>query len=111
MKLNKVYKNSNIILITFIVLLLIQAFDQSFGWAMNKIYPEIYFTTFGAKTGGWSVLIWFENGLIETLQIIILSVTILTLLNLYLSKKKFFKNGLIKSFIIIEILGLSYFFF
>tara|TARA_B100001248_G_scaffold215100_1_gene169805 strand:+ start:183 stop:1019 length:837 start_codon:yes stop_codon:yes gene_type:complete len=111
MKLNKVYKNSNIILVTFIVFLLVQAFDQSFGWAMNKLYPEVYFTTFGTKTAGWSVLIWFENGLIETLQIIILLATIFTLLNLYLSKKKFFKNGLIKGFIIIEILGLSYFFF
>ena len=111
MKLNKAYKNSNIILVIFIIFLLIQAFDQSFGWGMNKIYPKIYFTTFGTKLEGWSVFIWFENGLVETLQIIILLIAILTLLNLYLSKKKFFKAGLIKSFIIIEIIGLSYFFF
>ena len=110
MKLNKVYKNSNIILVTFIIFLLVQAFDQSFGWGMNKIYPEIYFITFGTKNEGWSEFIWFENGLIETLQIIILSIAILTLLNLYLSKKKVFRTGLIKGFIIIEILGLSYFF-
>ena len=110
MKLNKVYKNSSIILVTFIIFLLVQAFDQSFGWGMNKIYPEIYFITFGTKLEGWSEFIWFENGLIETLQIIILSIAILTLLNLYLSKKKVFRTGLIKGFIIIEILGLSYFF-
>ena len=110
MKLNKVYKNSSIILVTFIIFLLVQAFDQSFGWGMNKIYPEIYFITFGTKNEGWSEFIWFENGLIETLQIIILSIAILTLLNLYLSKKKVFRTGLIKGFIIIEILGLSYFF-
>ena len=110
MKLNKVYKNSNIILVTFIIFLLVQAFDQSFGWGMNKIYPEIYFITFGTKNEGWSEFIWFENGLIETLQIIILSIAILTLLNLYVSKKKFFRTGLMKGFIIIEILGLSYFF-
>ena len=110
MKLNKVYKNSSIILVTFIIFLLVQAFDQSFGWGMNKIYPEIYFITFGTKNEGWSEFIWFENGLIETLQIIILSIAILTLLNLYVSKKKFFRTGLMKGFIIIEILGLSYFF-
>ena len=110
MKLKRVYKNSNIILITFIIFLLIQAFDQSFGWGMNKLYPEFYSITFGTQLEGWSEFIWFENGLIETLQIIILSIAILTLLNLYLSKKKFFRTGLIKGFIIIEIIGLSYFF-
>ena len=111
MSLNKVYKNSNLILIAFVIFLLIQAFDQSFGWGMNKIYPEIYFTTFGTKLEGWNVFIWFENGLIETLQVIILLIAILTLLNLYLSKKKFLGTGLVKGFIIIEIIGLSYFFF
>ena len=110
MNLNKVYKNSNIILVAFIIFLLIQAFDQSFGWGMNKIYPEIYFTTFGTKLEGWSIFIWFENGLIETLQVVILLITILTLLNLYLSKKKFLRTGFIKGFIIIEIIGLSYLF-
>ena len=111
MSLNKVYKNSNIILIAFVIFLLIQAFDHSFGWGMNKIYPEIYFTTFGTKLEGWSIFIWFENGLIETLQVIILLITILTLLNLYLFKKKLLRTNLMKKFIIIEILGLSYFLF
>ena len=111
MGLHKVYKNSNFILVAFVIFLLIQAFDQSFGWGMNKIYPEIYLTTFGTKLEGWNVFIWFENGLIETLQVIILLIAILTLLNLYLSKKKFLGTGLVKKFIIIEIIGLSYFFF
>ena len=109
MKLKRVYKNSNIILITFIIFLLIQAFDQSFGWGMNKLYPEFYSVTFGTQLEGWSEFIWFENGLIETLQITILIITIFTLLNLYLSKKKFFETSLIKRFIIIEIFGLCYF--
>ena len=109
MKLKRVYKNSNIILITFIIFLLIQAFDQSFGWGMNKLYPEFYSITFGTQLEGWSEFIWFENGLIETLQITILIITIFTLLNLYLSKKKFFETSLIKNFIIIEIFGLCYF--
>ncbi len=111
MKLNKLFKNSNIILIIFIIFLLVQAFDQSFGWGMNKIYPEIYIMTFGTKDEGWNEFIWFENGLIETIQITILLITILILLNLYFSKKNFFETNVIKKFIIIEICGLSYFFF
>ena len=111
MKFNNLYKNSNIILIVFIVFLLVQAFDQSFGWGLNKIYPEVYFMTFGTKNEGWSEFIWFENGLIETIQITILLITILILLNLYFLKKRFFESALIKRFVIIEIFGLSYFFF
>ncbi len=111
MKFNNLYKNSNIILIIFIVFLLVQAFDQSFGWGLNKMHPEIYFMTFGTKDEGWSEFIWFENGLIETIQIAILLTTILILINLYFLKNKFFESTLIKRFVIIEIFGLSYFFF
>ncbi len=111
MKFEKLYKNSNLILIIFIVFLLAQAFDQSFGWGINKIYPEIYFMTFGTKDEGWSEFIWFENGLIETIQITILLFTILILLNLYFLKKNLFESTLIKKFVVIEIFGLSYFFF
>ena len=111
-KLNKVYKYSNIILILFILFLVIQAFDQSFGWGMHKIYPKIYFTTFTTATSsGWNAFIWFENGLIETLQVIILSTTILILLNFYLLKKNYLDSSLLKKFIIIEICGLSYLLF
>ena len=111
MKFNNLYKNSNVILIVFIIFLLAEAFDQSFGWGLNKIYPEIYFMTFGTKNEGWNEFIWFENGLIETIQITILLTTIFILLNLYFLKKKFFESALIKRFVIIEIFGLSYFFF
>ena len=111
-KLNKVYKYSNVILILFILFLVIQAFDQSFGWGMHKIYPKIYFTTFTTATSsGWNAFIWFENGLVETLQVIILSVTILILLNFYLLKKNYLDSSLLKKFIIIEICGLSYLLF
>ena len=99
MRLNKIFYRSNIILIIFIFFLLVQAFDQSFGWGLNQMYPDIYFKTFGTQLEGWSVFIWFENGLIETLQVIILLIAILTLLNLYLSKKKFLGTGLVKGFI------------
>ena len=111
MKLNNIYKYSNLILICFIIFLLIQAFDQSFGWGLNKIYPKFYVMTYGTKSEGWNQFIWFENGLIETLQIIILFITILALLNLYIFKKRHLNSSLMKNFIIIEILGLSYFLF
>ena len=110
MRLNKIFYRSNIILIIFIFFLLVQAFDQSFGWGLNQMYPDIYFKTFGTQLEGWSVFIWFENGLIETLQITILLISILVLVNLYFLKKENLDSTLIKKFIIIEILGLSYFF-
>ena len=79
---------------------------------MHKIYPKIYFTTFTTETSsGWNAFIWFENGLVETLQVIILSVTILILLNFYLLKKNYLDSSLLKKFIIIEICGLSYLLF
>ena len=109
MMLNKVYKNSNIILIIFIIFLLIQAFDQSFGWGMHRIYPKIYFTTFVTATSpGWNMFIWWENGLVETLQVVILFITILILLNFYFIKKKYLGSSLIKKFLVIEICGLIY---
>ena len=103
MKLNNIYKYSNVILIFFIIFLLIQAFDQSFGWGLNKIYPKFYFMTYGTKSEGWNEFIWFENGLVETLQIIILFITILALLNLYIFKKIHLNSSLMKNFNIIEI--------
>lgn len=110
--LNKINKYSNIILILFIFFLIIQGFDQSYGWDMHKLYPEIYFMTFSTETNpGWNVFIWFEGGLIETLQVIILSITILILLNFYLLKKNYLDSSLLKKFIIIEIFGLSYLLF
>ena len=53
--------------------------------------------TFGTKDEGWSEFIWFENGLIETIQIIILLITIFSsnlfsLTSSLESKFKFFIN-------------------
>ncbi len=111
-KLNKVFKYSNIIFILFIFFLLIQAFDQSFGSGLHSIYPNIYFTTFTTPTSpGWNVFIWQENGLVETLQVIILFTTILVLLNFYFLKKKYIDSSLLKKFLIIEICGLIYLLF
>ena len=102
MKINKIYKYSKVILIFFIILLKIQAFDQSFGWGLNKIYPKFYFMTYGTKSEGWNEFIWFENGLVETLQIIILFISICSRFNIF--KKIHLNSSLMKNFIIIEIL-------
>ena len=73
--------------------------------------PKILFYDLWYKIRRLEEFIWFENGLIETLQIIILLITILALLNLYIFKKKYLNSSLLKNFIIIEIIGLSYFLF
>ena len=108
--MNKIYKISNTILLLFILLLLVQSFDQSFGWGLNQMHPNIYFITFGAPQEGWSSTIWNENGVIEIIQIILLLFAIFILLSFFFQKKNIFDSQLIKSFIILEIIGLSYFF-
>ena len=108
---NKIYKISNTILILFILLLLVQSFDQNFGWGLNQMHPNIYFFTFGTQNEGWSSTIWNENGVVEIIQIILLLFAIFILLSFFFLKKNIFDSQLIKNFIILEIIGLSYFFF
>lgn len=100
--------NLKIILIS-LLLLLIYSFDYSLGWGMNLMFPKIYFFTHGVGNQGWNLFIWSENGLIETLQIIILFITLLILIKLYLNKN--FKSKLINIFLVIEIIGIIYIFF
>ena len=45
--MEKIYKKINLIFFIFIGMLLVQAFDQTFGWGLNQMIPKIYFTTFG----------------------------------------------------------------
>ena len=100
--------NLKIILIS-LLLLLIYSFDYSLGWGMNLMFPKIYFFTHGVGNQGWDLFIWSENGLIETLQIIILFITLLILIKLYLNKN--FKSKLINVFLVIKIIGITYIFF
>ena len=97
------------ILLISLLLLLIYSFDYSLGWGMNLMFPKIYFFTHGVGNQGWNLLIWSENGVVETLQIIILFITLLILINLYLNKK--LKSKLINVFLLIEIIGITYIFF
>tara|TARA_Y100000591_G_C21774889_1_gene667671 strand:+ start:122 stop:850 length:729 start_codon:yes stop_codon:yes gene_type:complete len=73
------------------------------------MFPKVYLITFGTIDEGWSGSIWSENGLIENVQVILLFVTIIFLINLYLKLKYTKINLNFRYFIIIEILGLSYF--
>tara|TARA_B100001057_G_scaffold51549_1_gene45806 strand:+ start:294 stop:1127 length:834 start_codon:yes stop_codon:yes gene_type:complete len=97
------------ILLILLLLLLIYSFDYSLGWGMNLMFPKIYFFTIGVGNQGWNNAIWQENGVIEILQIIVLFVTLSILIKLYLNK--YFKSKLIKVFLIIEIIGITYIFF
>lgn len=106
----KIYFKTNIFFLIFVLFLIIQAFDQTFGWALNKSFPNIYFFTYGDQVGGWNLFIWNENGVIETIQAFILFITIGILLKLYLNKKDLIQNKIIKLFIILKIIFLSYFF-
>ena len=72
-----------------------------------KLWGETTFNSYRTQKG-WEYKIWIENGLIENLQAIILGFTIFYLISFY---RKLFKFSYLKIFILLEILGLSFFFF
>ena len=109
MSVEKYFLNSNKIFGSFLLLLLIYSFDFSLGWGMNLMFPNIYIFTHGVGNQGFSPLIWMENGIIETSQVIILMLTLLLLVNLYFTKKT--TSKLINVFLIIKIIGITYIFF
>tara|TARA_Y100000768_G_C23672276_1_gene538320 strand:+ start:56 stop:568 length:513 start_codon:yes stop_codon:yes gene_type:complete len=86
------------ILFILLLLLLIYSFDYSLEWGMNLMFPKIYFFTHGVGNQGWNLFIWSENGLNETLQIILLFITLLILVKFYLNK-----NLLILSYLILTL--------
>lgn len=108
MSVEKYFLNSNKIFGSFLLLLLIYSFDFSLGWGMNLMFPNIYIFTHGVGNQGFSPLIWMENGIIETSQVIILMLTLLLLVNLYFTKKT--TSKLINVFLIIKIIGITYIF-
>lgn len=72
-----------------------------------KLWGESTYNSYRTQKG-WEYKIWIENGLIENLQVIILGFTIFYLISFY---KKLFKFSYLKVFILLEILGLGFFFF
>ena len=110
MNIHALYKTSNTICLILFLSILIYSLDYSFGFFLNKQFPDIYIFTFGGRHEGWDEKIWMENGLIEILQELVLFFTILYLLKFFY-KLKNITHKIIKVFLILEILGLSYFFF
>ena len=110
MNIHTLYKTSNTICLILFLSILIYSLDYSFGFFLNKQFPDIYIFTFGGRHEGWDEKIWMENGLIEILQELVLFFTILYLLKFFY-KLKNTTHKIIKVFLVLEILGLSYFFF
>ena len=108
MEIDKLYKISNTFFSILFLLILLDSFDHNLGFFLNKQFPNIYFFTFGEVTEGWKKEIWMENGLVEIMQELLLFFTICYLLY-FLNKFKNKTENFIKIFLILEILGLSYF--
>ena len=90
-------------------MLLVQAFDQTFGWGLNQLYPNYYFYTFGTIVGGWNLIIWNENGIVEIMQVLILICATIILIRYYFNKKKLINKILIKTYLILNIIFLILF--
>ncbi len=113
MKIQKIYKFTNIFFLIFFLYL----FTIYLGYFLLRDFPDIYIIKkIGIATRmshwhdfGWRKDVWNENGLIETIQALILFFTICYL---FYFIKKFYKSLdiFVKVFLIIEIIGLSYFF-
>ena len=95
----------NKIFFTFLFFLLLYSFDYSLGWGLNLIFPKVYFFTLGTGNNGFNPIVWNENGLVETVQIIIIFSTLYILFNLILKKKY---SKIINILIIFQFLGLFY---
>ena len=95
----------NKIFFTFLFFLLLYSFDYSLGWGLNLIFPKVYFFTLGTGNNGFNPIVWNENGLVETVQVIIIFSTLYFLFNLILKKKY---SKIINILIIFQFLGLFY---
>ena len=107
-----IYKKINFILIIALIFLITEALIWGYGWRLSKIYTEIEILKYGNPGEGWNPIIWQENGIVEIIQEILLLITILYLIHIYFFIKKTYveKLNLYKLFVILKIIGLSYFF-
>lgn len=97
------------IFLSLILILLIYSFDYSLGWGMNLMFPKVYFFTYGVGNAGFNSVVWNENGIIEILQVIILFLTLIILIKFYFKGNS--KSKIIKIFLTINIIGITYIFF
>ena len=109
MKTETLFKLSNKIFGFLLLLLLLYEFNYSYGWGLNSMFPNIYFLKNEIGHKGFIFFIWSENGLIESLQVVTLLLTLYVLIKLTNNKIK--KDNLIKIFLILKILGIIYIIF
>lgn len=109
MRTETLFKSSNKIFGFLLLLLLLYEFNYSYGWGLNSMFPNIYLLKNEIGHKGFVSFIWSENGFIETLQVVTLLLTLYILIKLINNKIK--KNRLIKIFLMIKILGITYIFF
>ena len=129
MNIQKYFNFFGILFIIFFTLLILDSFMREFGLMLYKQSPNFILTYFKnfyyfgpdiaslnngqivdyAKVDNKLVqIIWFENGIVEHLQIIFLFITIIILAKIFFALKK--REKIISLFIILKIFGLTYFF-
>ena len=109
MKIKNKFKKINLLFFVILLIFLLYSFDYSLGWGMNLMLPEIYLFTNGTGNSGYHPFIWNESGFIENIQALILFLTILQLIFLFFLKKNV--SLLLRYFMILNIVGISYIFF
>jgi len=109
MKIKNKFKKINLLFLVILLIFLLYSFDYSLGWGMNLMFPEIYLFTNGTGNSGYHPFIWNESGFVENIQALILFLTIIQLILLFFLKKNV--SLLLRCFIILNIVGISYIFF
>ena len=106
--LEKFFKYYHLIFFGLLSILLIYSFDFQYGWILNFQFPEVYFFTFNSSYKARASMLWMENGFIETLQAIIIFISLLILVKFFLTKKNM--NKKIICFLLVILFGLIYIF-
>ncbi len=108
----RLYKITSLILFLFLFSILIFSLDYNIGAGLRYMYPDYYFgiSAWGKEYGssGYNSLIWNENGIIESIQVLILFINILILIKLLKIKNN---NKTINAFLILNLVCIVYIFF
>ena len=107
-KSEKIFKYYHLVFLGLLSILLIYSFDFMYGWILNLQFPDIYSFTLMPNYRGREPIFWTENGLIETLQVVIVFISLVFLIKIFPEKKNIDKNIIIFLFMIF--FGLIYIF-
>ena len=109
---NQLYKRITLTLFSFLLIILIYSLDYNIGMGLKYMYPNTYF---GISSGtneygssGYNPLVWNENGIIESIQAIILFINILILAKLLRIKSN---SKIIRNFLVLNFICILYIFF